>query len=71
MPDMHLLIPGGNDDGGFVCRNLGCSIPLQEHQLPVCTADDEPVWQEQCNGDDEKNGHGWALSAVKISSIML
>jgi hypothetical protein len=32
---------------------------LQEHQLPVCTADDEPVRQEQCNRYDEKNSHGW------------
>jgi len=39
---------------------------LQEHQLPVCSADDEPVRQQQSNSDDEKDGHGLALSAVKF-----
>jgi hypothetical protein len=37
--------------------------------LPVCTADDEPVRQEQCNSDDEKDGHGLALSAVKFHQL--
>jgi hypothetical protein len=66
MSDIHFLVPGGNDDAGFVCRSLIGSVPLQEHQLPVCTADDEPVRQEQRNSYDEKDGHGLALSAVKF-----
>ena len=69
MTDICFLVPGSNDNAGFVCRNLGSGIALQKHQLPVCTADDEPVGQEQCNGDDEKNGHGWALSAVKFHQL--
>jgi hypothetical protein len=39
---------------------------LHKHQLPVRTADDEPVRQQQSNSDDEKDGHGLALSAVKF-----
>jgi hypothetical protein len=37
--------------------------------LPVCTADDEPIRQKQCNSGDEKNDHGSALSAVKFHQL--
>jgi hypothetical protein len=66
LSNVHFLIPGGNDDADFVCRNLGSGVPFKEHQLPVCTANNEPIRQEQCNRYDENDGHGLLLSAVKF-----